>query len=567
MHNTIINFTFLLPPKDSSPELIIRYLVKNQVPLIGLEKYFPEHFATIKDDPEFLAQLDKEKRRNRNWEDNFSRLHDELAKSGIKIVCIKSANLTPSFPYTCGNIDALIHPKYLSQTRELLFASGYVELVNIEEPKKFLFKKFIGEEAVCELHLHTQIGWGVTFIDLEVWENGLYYADDSQCVLLLSNEDQFLVHLAHCFYENKRLKLYDVMRLSKALSEIRNWDYLVEISEKYGWYPGFEYMLKRYSHILIQTNPDAEQNRYLQPFSSNADAEIALPDKMSFLEGKKYYYKKIFSDATTSFSKKIHETISTLLWGIELKLNIKSQSSFFIALSGLDGSGKTTQTEMLLNVFGQTDIKTKYIWKRMNDSLFTRAFNTFGRMLTGKKKAHSESTGGKKSTGNAGKDIIRKNALIGLIWKWVIFLELVSYYNFKLRWLFFSRKVVICDRYIDDAIVELSVMYGRDFSKTFFARLLRSLSPKPDLQLFVDVPIEEIFRRNSDIEEGREFLENSRIYFDSVHNESNIKIINGSRSKENISTEISNIVLRAYYRRYSPLGKKLLLASTKQMNP
>src|SRR5205823_442021 len=91
----------------------------------------------------------------------------------------KSAGNEPSFPYTSDNIDVLVRPAQGPTAREVLRRLGYVELRNIEEPHKFLFRKFHGGRCVSAIHVHEEVAWLVGFLDDDaLWERARQAPDD-----------------------------------------------------------------------------------------------------------------------------------------------------------------------------------------------------------------------------------------------------------------------------------------------------------------------------------------------------------------------------------------------------
>ena len=101
---------------------------------------------------------------------HFVTIATAWSSRGVEWICFKSSGIDPAFPYTSDNFDILVAPESRAAAREELLAQGYVELRNIEEPQKWLFRLFVGGESVSAIHLHTRVGWGQGFmIEPEIW--------------------------------------------------------------------------------------------------------------------------------------------------------------------------------------------------------------------------------------------------------------------------------------------------------------------------------------------------------------------------------------------------------------
>lgn len=75
---------------------------------------------------------------------------------------------------------------------------------------------------------------------------------------------------------------------------------------------------------------------------------------------------------------------------------------------------------------------------------------------------------------------ILNNFIFGFIYKTIILFELIVKFNLKIRVPLFLRKVVLSDRTIYDAIIDMGVRFDDpDIFDTFFAKLLIALSPRP----------------------------------------------------------------------------------------
>jgi len=148
----------------------------------------------------------------------FVNVADAFAVEGIRAALIKSVGLAPSFPYRSDNVDTLVPLEQGEAAAKVLSRLGYVELRNIEEPRKFLFKRFSGARVASAIHLHEQVGWGTGFLNEGwLWERASRAFDD-RLVVHPGPEDGMLITLAHAFYEDKEVKAWDLVKVRHRVS-------------------------------------------------------------------------------------------------------------------------------------------------------------------------------------------------------------------------------------------------------------------------------------------------------------------------------------------------------------
>lgn len=163
----------------------------------------------------------------------FNKVRNGFSREGIKFILIKSAD---SFPYESDNLDILIKPNKFGKVARILRNTGYVELPQVREKHKFLFRK-AGAYDELPLHIHTRVEWeGVQFVDsLELWHrhstavaNGGFFVP--------SPEDCILVTSAHLFFENHELKLADLFKIDSCINKHSvNWDYVFDHARRLHW--------------------------------------------------------------------------------------------------------------------------------------------------------------------------------------------------------------------------------------------------------------------------------------------------------------------------------------------
>ena len=483
-----------------TPAAIVAWCHRNKFPLLALAPHAP---AWLGEDSAFVAALATEQASYELQRDEYVIVRDAWRARGIDCLMIKSAGNAPSFPHTSDNIDILVQPEHGPAARDTLRQLGYVELRNIEEPHKFLFRRFRGGESVSAIHVHEQVLWLVGFMDeAALWKRRRISPDDPM-VTIPSPEDAILINLAHACYENKVFRFNDIIRVRHALKSAGadfDWGYLETVALARGWHDGLAFMLLTYAHlepllfgdslipmnVLAQLGQIVAAERYATQRLATVRAmpSVDLPTSLSYRFCKWLYYRKIWADPLHTTSQKWYDTVMTLLVGIKLKTGIRPQPGMLITLSGPDGSGKTTHAEALLAALAVCGLKTTYVWSRGGST-----------GLLGLLSALRRRGGNTTEQIAAAEDPIahRKrqlaHPLVRLAWSWLVALDGLSTAYFRMALPAWRGRIVIADRYVYDTAAEMDATLPEDdrASRLAIAALLR-LAPRPDRAYLLTVP-------------------------------------------------------------------------------
>ena len=175
-----------------------------------------------------------------------------------------------------------------------------------------------------------------------------------------------------------------------------------------------------------------------------------------------------------------------------------------IYLSGIDGCGKTTQSEKLVAWLNEHDIKADYQWLRWEPSIVPllkkiRGLLSGPRSSTGDKKTaitHQENSGHAKWK-NLKKRIMRTPFLKHL-WLWYASHDYYrAYKHARTTW---QGDVVVLDRYLYDFVIDQSLNFGisaQDFSDLIESTILKKMD-RPDYSIVIDIPAKVGYERKLD---------------------------------------------------------------------
>ncbi len=385
-------------PHEADPAAVVALLRSNNVALLTLARDQRPAARALLATPVFTAALDEDRRSLARQEAAFGEITARWQAAGIPALFVKALGPQPTFAYTSSNLDILTPLAQQDAARKIVRDLGYVELRHIEEPNKFLFRRYHLGESAFDLHIHGRLEWAVAFLDeTEVWQHS-HPAADTTLAAVPAAGDAVLITLAHAIYENKRLKLAELAKVLYAVHRLDvDWERAVAMARRKGWAAGLWlglvlcdrlegaiYDSHSLPAVLLEQAWRELPPRLRTLVESLAGDLRAMPVRLSFFESKRLFYEKMLADTTLPMRERLKTVVYHTLSGTRLRLHVLSQRPMLIALDGLDGCGKSLQAELFARALTGTAVRHRIVWARGGSSDALRPLLRLGKRLLGR---------------------------------------------------------------------------------------------------------------------------------------------------------------------------------------
>lgn len=200
-----------------------------------------------------------------------------------------------------------------------------------------------------------------------------------------------------------------------------------------------------------------------------------------------------------------------------------------ISISGLDGSGKSTQIQLLKQLL-ESQGKRVFYFHAIQFGIANKIknFPSSKPTLNGRPSEYGTKSFYKKSV---------TEASCFQIWLRKIFLgiDICRFSKLVEKLKKEGYDYILTDRYFYDSLVNIE--YLQKSTVTFKNKIT-----KPDIAIYLKTDPKQIMQRERKPDQGMEYLKKKKEIFDKYAKEWNLKIINGNRTKEEVFEEIKNLL-------------------------
>lgn len=159
-----------------------------------------------------------------------------------------------------------------------------------------------------------------------------------------------------------------------------------------------------------------------------------------------------------------------------------------LSLSGIDCAGKTTQLELLEGALEREGHRVSRLWFRPGYSGLLDRLRAILRWFRPRALPTADRPEARAvAFGRPG---------VARLWAVMALLDTAIQYGVKVRVLRLMRRVVLCDRYLDDGLLDLDLRFPTlEVPNWWLTRLVRWVTPTPDLALMLMLSHEEMRHR------------------------------------------------------------------------
>lgn len=218
-----------------------------------------------------------------------------------------------------------------------------------------------------------------------------------------------------------------------------------------------------------------------------------------------------------------------------------------VALSGLDGSGKSSQAAALAEALQRLGFKAEVAWTSVasHPAWLQALAQTVKRLLAsrGRGPERARDPAAPSGSGDPAKALRQRSDVLTFAWSTVVSVRVALETAWRVWPKVLAGKIVVCDRYVLDSWVHLRYQYGEE--RRFRAQIgvIRLLSPRPRVTLLLDVPAEVASRRKQEYSPAQN-ARRARLYREAARSH-DANVVDADQPLEDVCSRIADTVISA----------------------
>jgi len=224
-----------------------------------------------------------------------------------------------------------------------------------------------------------------------------------------------------------------------------------------------------------------------------------------------------------------------------------------VALSGLDGAGKSSQATALKETLDKLGVDCVIEWMPLGHSPRNPTLHRIRRSANGALVlARNVGRGGRRPSrdgevvpaqSNPARSLRQRSELVTQSWATIVALMQATQHRRAVRRHRGTGRIVIFDRYALDSVAQLRYFYGSRHRFPIQKWLIKAISPTPRICYLLDVPPETLMRRKELQYTIDEVREQTSLYREELAG-LGVRRLDGERPRTDISDEIATAVWR-----------------------
>jgi thymidylate kinase len=219
-----------------------------------------------------------------------------------------------------------------------------------------------------------------------------------------------------------------------------------------------------------------------------------------------------------------------------------------VAVSGLDGSGKSTQVLALRRTLESLGVDVQVEWKPLGHNASVRLLRRIVKRVVA--KARGMQTSDLDALKVPGRSLVagpeptllrRQNRVLTQIWATMVAVASATHFRFVTLRSLGTGRVILFDRYALDTVAQLRFFYGEQRAFAVQRHLVRAICPKPMFAVLLEIPGTVALARKPEQYDLAQLEAQARL----LHEESGrfrVHAIAGTRPTEEICEEVARKV-------------------------